>query len=174
VSSALLYQWLFLRLSRRFTLPFLLAAAALLGLALPSVARAAVASLPPLPAALAVLAWLAAAVFLSLWAATAVYRIAPPRPAAWFRPAPPSSVPPSATTSGDTRLGRHRRIGLILAGGGAKGAYQAGAMAAVHGFLAEHGALGNVRMVAATSVGAWNACFWVAAPVVPAPRGQAP
>ena len=51
---------------------------------------------------------------------------------------------------------------LILAGGGAKGAYQAGALAALHGFLADRGALGNVRMLAGTSVGAWNACFWLA------------
>jgi predicted acylesterase/phospholipase RssA len=171
VSSALLYQWLFLRLSRRFTVPFLLAAALLLGVVVPPLARTAVASLPPLPAAVAVLASLAAAVFLSLWAATFVYRIAPPRPAAWFRPETPAPVPPSAKRSGDTPLGRYRRIGLILAGGGAKGAYQAGAMAAVHGFLAEHGALGNVRVVAATSVGAWNACFWMAGMVSEEPGG---
>lgn len=172
MSSALLYQWLFLRLSRRYTVPFLLVAAALLGLALPPLARETVASLPPLLATLAVLAALAAALLLSLWAATAVYRIAPPRPAAWFRPAPPSPVPPAGAAGlDDSPLGRYRRIGLILAGGGAKGAYQAGAMAAVHGFLAEHGALGSVRMVAATSVGAWNACFWLAGMVSEEPDG---
>jgi len=161
MNSALLYQWLFLRLSRRFTLPFLIAAVALLGLAFPPLARRAVTSLPPLPAALAVLALLALALLASLWAATAVYRLAPPRPAAWFDPA--RSPPPSPLSSGPAEgLGRYRRIGLILAGGGAKGAYQAGALTAVHGFLTERGALGNVRMIAGTSIGAWNACFWLA------------
>jgi predicted acylesterase/phospholipase RssA len=158
VSSALLYQWLFLRLSRRFTVPFLGAAAALLGLAFPPLARGAEDSLPPLLAALAVLGLLAVAIVASLWVATAVYRLAPPRPATWFRG---MEVRPPVS-EGSNPLGRYRRIGLILAGGGAKGAYQAGALAAIHGFLAERGALGSVRMIAATSVGAWNACFWLA------------
>jgi predicted acylesterase/phospholipase RssA len=164
VSSALLYQWLFLRLSPRFTLPFLLFLAAMLGVAFPPVARWAVDALPPLPAALAVLACLAAGVILSLWGATAVYHAAPPRPAAWIhaRPRTLAAAEPSAPVAPPAPLGRYRRIGLILAGGGAKGAYQAGAMAAVHGFLSDRGALGSVRMVAATSVGAWNACFWLA------------
>lgn len=160
MSSALLYQWLFLRLSRRFTLPFLLAAGALLGLAFPPLARRVIVALPPLPAALAVLGLLALALLASLWTATAAYRLAPPRPVAWFDP--PDSTPPPAPAPRANLLGRYRRIGLILAGGGAKGAYQAGALAAVHGFLAERGALGSVRMIAGTSIGAWNACFWLA------------
>jgi predicted acylesterase/phospholipase RssA len=159
VSSALLYQWLFLRLSARFTMPFLIAAAVLLGAAFPPLARRAVDSLPPLLASMTVLALLAAAIVASLWTATAVYRLAPPRPAAWFH-ATDSTRPVEFPTA--FHLGRYSRIGLILAGGGAKGAYQAGAMAAVHGFLADRGALGSVRMIAATSVGAWNACFWLA------------
>ena len=159
MSSALLYQWLFLRLSKRFTLPFVVVAAAFLGAAFPPLARDAVASLPPLLAALTVLALLTAALLAALWTATAVYHLAPPRPAAWFRET--DSPPPVASPSASP-LGRYRRIGLILAGGGAKGAYQAGALAAVHGFLADKDALGNVRMIAATSVGAWNACFWLA------------
>lgn len=161
MSSALLYQWLFVRLSRRFTLPFLLVAAGLLGLAFPPLARRCLVALPPLLAALAVFGLLALALLLSLWVATAIYRIAPPRPVAWFDPdrAPTPVLPPAGPANG---LGRYRRIGIILAGGGAKGAYQAGALAAVHGFLAERGALGNVRMIAGTSIGAWNACFWLA------------
>lgn len=160
MSSALLYQWLFLRLSRRFTLPFLLAAGVLLGLAFPPLARRVVVALPPLPAAFAVLGLLAFALLAALWTATAVYRLAPPRPVAWFDP--PDPIPPPAPAPRANLLGRYRRIGLILAGGGAKGAYQAGALAAVHGFLAERGALGSVRMIAGTSIGAWNACFWLA------------
>jgi hypothetical protein len=53
-------------------------------------------------------------------------------------------------------------IGIILPGGGARGAYQAGALQAVYDFLREYNALGKVRMIAATSVGAWNAMFWLA------------
>jgi len=54
------------------------------------------------------------------------------------------------------------RIGIILAGGGAKGAYQAGAMKAIHEFLEENNALDKVRMIAGTSIGSWNAMFWLA------------
>ncbi len=62
----------------------------------------------------------------------------------------------------------YQRIGVILAGGGAKGAYQAGAMRAIWEFLDERGALDRVRMVAGTSIGAWNAMFWMAGLVRPA------
>ncbi len=54
------------------------------------------------------------------------------------------------------------KIGLILAGGGAKGVYQAGAMRAIHEFLKGHQALGHVRMIAGTSIGSWNTLFWLA------------
>jgi predicted acylesterase/phospholipase RssA len=54
------------------------------------------------------------------------------------------------------------RIGIILAGGGAKGAYQAGAMKAVYEFIDEHGAHDKVKMIAGTSIGSWNALFWLA------------
>ena len=57
---------------------------------------------------------------------------------------------------------RHKKIGIILAGGGAKGAYQAGAMKAIYEFLNEHKALENVKMVAGTSIGSWNGLFWYA------------
>jgi predicted acylesterase/phospholipase RssA len=59
-------------------------------------------------------------------------------------------------------LQAYRSIGIILAGGGAKGAYQAGALKAIHGYLRQHGALGKVRMIAGTSIGSWNAMFWLA------------
>ena len=59
------------------------------------------------------------------------------------------------------------RIGLILAGGGAKGAYQAGAMKAIHEFLEANNALSSVRMIAGTSIGAWNSMFWLAGLVKP-------
>ena len=59
------------------------------------------------------------------------------------------------------------RIGLILAGGGAKGAYQAGAMKAIHEFLEANDALSSVRMIAGTSIGSWNSMFWLAGLVKP-------
>ena len=59
------------------------------------------------------------------------------------------------------------RIGLILAGGGAKGAYQAGAMKAIHEFLEANNALASVRMLAGTSIGSWNSMFWLAGLVKP-------
>ena len=60
------------------------------------------------------------------------------------------------------------RIGLILAGGGgAKGAYQAGAMKAIHEFLEANNALSSVRMIAGTSIGSWNSMFWLSGLVKP-------
>ena len=70
-------------------------------------------------------------------------------------------------------LKQYSRIGLILAGGGAKGAYQAGAMRAIWEFLEENGALDRVCMIAGSSIGSWNALFWMAGLIVPpAPDGQ--
>jgi NTE family protein len=57
--------------------------------------------------------------------------------------------------------GHVERIGIILSGGGAKGAYQAGALKAIHEFLREYKALHKVKMIAGTSIGAWNAMFWL-------------
>lgn len=57
----------------------------------------------------------------------------------------------------DTRL----RIGIVLSGGGAKGIYQAGAMRALWDFLREEGVLDYVRVVTGTSIGTWNAMFWL-------------
>ncbi len=57
--------------------------------------------------------------------------------------------------------GHVERIGIILAGGGAKGAYQAGALKAIYEFLRDYNALHKVKMIAGTSIGAWNAMFWL-------------
>ena len=59
-------------------------------------------------------------------------------------------------------MDRYDSIGIILAGGGAKGAYQAGALKAIHDFLSRHNAHDKVRMIAGTSIGSWNAVFWLA------------
>jgi predicted acylesterase/phospholipase RssA len=53
------------------------------------------------------------------------------------------------------------RIGIVLAGGGAKGVYQAGALFALWEFLEEQKALQYVRMIVGTSIGSWNTMFWV-------------
>lgn len=158
MTSALVYQWLFLRLSPRFSVPFLAAAGWFL-VALPRLLGAVDAlGLPRVVSALAVVGLVLSGLVLALWTATAVYRLLPPAPAAWHRRA--HSGAREQPEAGP--LGRYERIGIILAGGGAKGAYQAGALSAIHRFLAERGALGSVRMIAATSIGAWNACFWLA------------
>jgi hypothetical protein len=59
-------------------------------------------------------------------------------------------------------LSRYNSIGIILAGGGAKGAYQAGAMKAIYEFLEEQKSHHKVKMIAGTSIGSWNALFWLA------------
>lgn len=58
--------------------------------------------------------------------------------------------------------GVHPKIGIILAGGGAKGVYQAGAMRAIYEYLERGKLLGQVTMIAGTSIGSWNALFWLA------------
>jgi len=80
-----------------------------------------------------------------------------------IRPEPEwgEAKPTAAVPGKGTRLDAFERIGIILAGGGAKGAYQAGAMKAIYEFLEENNALGKVRMVAGTSIGSWNGMFWL-------------
>ena len=58
-------------------------------------------------------------------------------------------------------LKEFKRIGIVLAGGGAKGAFQAGAMKAIYRFLVEHDALDKLKVISGTSIGAWNALFWL-------------
>src|ERR1043165_2678916 len=101
-------------------------------------------------------------VLLSYWAAGFVYLALRKNPAE--RLAPPPPVPPQSRPlpRGETDLlKKYKRIGIILAGGGAKGAYQAGAMKAIYEFLEKYGAHERVKMVAGTSIGAWNAMFWL-------------
>lgn len=76
-------------------------------------------------------------------------------------PGPPATAS-AGGEGGENPLAHYHRIGIILAGGGAKGAYQAGAMKAIYEFLEEHGAHDKVCMIAATSIGSWNALFWLA------------
>ena len=64
------------------------------------------------------------------------------------------------------------RIGIICAGGGAKGAYQAGSLKAIYEFLQENSSLNKVRMIAGTSIGSWNSMFWMAGLIKPPGPGQ--
>jgi predicted acylesterase/phospholipase RssA len=70
--------------------------------------------------------------------------------------------PLEAAPGRESRLDGFNRIGIILAGGGAKGAYQAGAMKAIYEFLEQNNALDKVKMIAGTSIGSWNSMFWLA------------
>lgn len=75
---------------------------------------------------------------------------------------------PAQTGQASEPFDRVERIGIVLAGGGAKGAYQAGAMKAIYRFLAENNALGKVKVLSSTSIGSWNALFWLASLIKPA------
>jgi len=64
------------------------------------------------------------------------------------------------------------RIGIICAGGGAKGAYQAGSLKAIYEFLEANNGLDKVRMIAGTSIGSWNSMFWMAGLIKPPGAGE--
>jgi NTE family protein len=88
-----------------------------------------------------------------------------------LKPVPDSDGPPQVADEAPdapSPLRNIERIGIVLAGGGAKGAYQAGAMKAIYRFLAQHGALGKVRVISGTSIGSWNALFWLGNLIKPA------
>ncbi|HYM10333.1 MAG TPA: patatin-like phospholipase family protein, partial [Bryobacterales bacterium] len=97
-----------------------------------------------------------------------------PGPLAAAGSAPPASetgLAPATTPLSGHPLDGFGRIGIILAGGGAKGAYQAGAMKAIYEFLEQNSALDRVKMIAGTSIGSWNSLFWLAGMVQPQPGG---
>ena len=103
-------------------------------------------------------------VFLGYWLAVAVYgrvRKWPVKRSEVYNPMLPAP-PPESNMGGENPLSQFKSIGIILAGGGAKGAYQAGAMKAVYEFIEKHQAHHKVRMIAGTSIGSWNALFWLA------------
>jgi NTE family protein len=69
---------------------------------------------------------------------------------------------PTPQSAASDRFRNVDKIGIVLAGGGAKGAFQAGAMKGIYRFLAEHDALDKVKVISGTSIGSWNALFWLA------------
>src|SRR5205814_1634067 len=103
-------------------------------------------------------------ILLSYGIAAIIYRFLRGQPMKRLILHDPSLLPaaPEEQVDGTNPLAQYERIGIILAGGGAKGAYQAGAMQAIHEFLEKHQALHKVRMIAGTSIGSWNSLFWLA------------
>src|SRR5438309_84371 len=95
--------------------------------------------------------------------AALIYRVARGQPMKNLLLHEPSALPsaPEAQVDRTNPLADYERIGIILAGGGAKGAYQAGAMQAIYEFLEKNHALHKVRMIAGTSIGSWNTLFWL-------------
>jgi len=68
----------------------------------------------------------------------------------------------------------HPRTALVLSGGGARGAYEAGVLRYLRGELAEElGAQPRIDIVSGTSIGAVNACFLAALADDPARQGAA-
>jgi NTE family protein len=85
----------------------------------------------------------------------------------------PMPSPPRQDASPIEPFSKFERIGIVLAGGGAKGAFQAGAMKAIYEYLDQHQALGKVKVIASTSIGSWNAMFWLAHLINPGSAGSA-
>jgi NTE family protein len=77
-----------------------------------------------------------------------------------FPPGEPSTIQYGGIE--DIEFSYVNKIGIVLAGGGAKGAFQAGAMKAIYRYLDEKNALEKVKVIAGTSIGSWNALFWLA------------
>src|SRR6266536_5209210 len=102
-------------------------------------------------------------VLLSYGIAAIIYPLLRGKPMKGLKLHEPSPLPgaPSGRDDETNPLAQYERIGIILAGGGAKGAYQAGAMQAIYEFLEAHQALHKVRMIAGTSIGSWNSLFWL-------------
>jgi predicted acylesterase/phospholipase RssA len=173
-----LYSWVFRRLPTRFSIPMLLFLVLFFVLAFPLIAYRIVPDLTGLLGKERVvgipLSWvfgkeLLSAVITTMLAIVGVllcYLSA----VVFYRSArvrlrtPVSYQPQLPSTSPEIQFPalRNLRIGIVLAGGGAKGAYQAGALQAIHEFLESNDALGAVKMIAGTSIGSWNSLFWLA------------
>lgn len=187
-----LYQWIIVRLPRRFSIPMVILLVVYFAFAFPllvlhavpraeryfagkvpdySIPRPAFLGIPEkysvvsgIISALLIIAVAALGVLLSYAIAAIFYRLVRNKPMTRLKLHDPSARPTAPEGKADARnsLAQYERIGIILAGGGAKGAYQAGAMQAIYEFLEKHQALHKVRMIAGTSIGSWNTLFWLA------------
>lgn len=183
-----LYLWAFKRLPRKFSVPLLVFLAVYLLLFFPVLSSAYVEPLAEslvdifrlkgfawdmggetyyvfggIIEALLTIAFVLLGVLLSYWAASIIYSVWRKSPAGrvTVHPPVPPKRGPSLRAGERDLLKKYDRIGIILAGGGAKGAYQAGAMKAIYEFIEKYGAHDRVKMVAGTSIGSWNAMFWL-------------
>jgi predicted acylesterase/phospholipase RssA len=187
-----LYQWILVRLPRRFSIPMVALLVFYFAFAFPLLVLHAVPlaenyvtervpnySIPGrgffgIPEKYSVVGGIASAVLIILMAllgillsyglAAIFYRLVRGKPMKRLKLYDPSLLPKMPTDPVDKTnpLAQYERIGIILAGGGAKGAYQAGAMQAIYEFLEKNQALHKVRMIAGTSIGSWNTLFWLA------------
>ncbi len=198
-----LYQWILVRLPRRFSIPMVALLVAYFTFAFPLLVLHAVPradryitdqvpnySLPGrgllgiptkysvvsgIVSALLIIAVAALGILLSYGLASIFYRLVRSKPMKSLKVHDPSARPcaPEGEVDQANPLAQYERIGIILAGGGAKGAYQAGAMQAIHEFLEQNQALHKVRMIAGTSIGSWNTLFWLAG-MVKKPAAETP
>ena len=103
--------------------------------------------------------------------AAVFYRLIRSHPPRKVHVHPPASPEPGTGNIFEKFMDRNEikdlKIGLVLAGGGAKGAYQAGAMKGIYEFLEQNNVLDKVRMISGTSIGSWNSMFWLAGLIKP-------
>ena len=185
-----LYQWVLKRLPKSFSIPLVVLLVFYFVFVFPllavrvvpkaerriskrvpkiSIPRPAFLDIPPdysvvggIVSALLIIVVAVVGVLLSYAIAALFYRIVRGQPMKNLKLHEPSPLPIAGDGSATANpLAQYDRIGIILAGGGAKGAYQAGAMQAVYEFLEQHNALNKVRMIAGTSIGSWNSLFWL-------------
>ena len=189
---SILYQWIIVRLPRRFSIPMVILLVAYFAFAFPllvlhgvpraerylsgkvpnySIPRPAFLHIPVsysvvsgIISALLIIVVAVLGILVSYAMAAIFYRLVRGKPMTRLKLHDPSARPtaPEGAADGRNPLAQYERIGIILAGGGAKGAYQAGAMQAIYEFLEKHQALHKVRMIAGTSIGSWNTLFWLA------------
>jgi predicted acylesterase/phospholipase RssA len=187
-----LYQWIIVRLPRRFSIPMVVLLVAYFAFAFPLLvlhvvplaedyitAKVPAYSLPGrqlllipkdysvvsgIVSALLIIAVAVLGILLSYGLASIFYSLVRSKPMKRLKVHDPSARPcaPEGRVDKANPLAQYERIGIILAGGGAKGAYQAGAMQAIYEFLEKNQALHKVRMIAGTSIGSWNTLFWLA------------
>lgn len=184
--TSLLYNWFFKRLPLLFSVPLVIVLVAYLAFGFPLLARYGITELGKwvtkqtridLPPPFGDIVWAICTIGLLLFGFVLAYASAA-LIYSWIRRDPMPSLivhDPVPNEPPDNVVGRnpfqnYERIGIILAGGGAKGAYQAGAMQAIYQFLEKHNAHDKVKMIAGTSIGSWNAMFWLAG-LMKAPNG---
>jgi NTE family protein len=189
----ILYEWMFKRLPKRFSIPMLIFVLLYFILLFPWLVYRGnpqltefiigyfnVGSIPwtwlhgkEIISALLTIIFGLSGIVLSYGGAGLLYRLWRSRPMSKIEiqtPHLPAYFTDEDIVADTNPLKKYKRIGIILAGGGAKGAYQAGSLKAIYEFLDENKAHHKVKMIAGTSIGSWNALFWLAN-LIKAPDG---